>query len=73
MAIPSVFALTSAGLAISLAVSLLNVYKHLTHFHEPRFQLYIVRIILIVPVISSILFLKPLICKLIRSMQSKPT
>ena len=50
--LPSVFTLTTAGLAISLFVSVLNVYKHLTHFHEPRYQLYIVRIILIVPVIS---------------------
>lgn len=55
----SVFQLTTAGLLVSLVVSLLNVYNHLTHFHEPRFQLYVVRIILIVPVIPETTNLLP--------------
>jgi len=40
--------LSSFTLAILISVRL--IYKHLTNFHEPRFQLYIVRIVLIVPV-----------------------
>jgi hypothetical protein len=35
---------------VAIAISGRLIYKHLTNFHEPRFQLYIVRIILIVPI-----------------------
>jgi hypothetical protein len=37
-------------LLLSMTISLYHIYKHLSNFHQPRLQLYIVRIILMIPV-----------------------